>query len=88
MSTSLKYLFDLSGRTALVTGGSRGLGLQISEALGEYGARIVITARKLNELDEAIAYLKALGTKPTTRRPVPSYLQSPLAETMFPKREK
>ena len=34
---SVKRLFDLGGRTALVTGGSRGLGLQMAEALGEMG---------------------------------------------------
>ena len=58
---SIKKLFDLSGRTALVTGGSRGLGLQIAEALGEQGATLVLSSRKQNELDEAVAHLKALG---------------------------
>jgi len=56
---SVKKLFDLTGRVALVTGGSRGLGLQISEALGEMGAKIAITARKQQELEEAAAHLKA-----------------------------
>ncbi len=56
-----QQLFDLTGRTALVTGGSRGLGLQIAEALGEQGAKIVISARKQNELDEAVAHLSARG---------------------------
>jgi 3-hydroxybutyrate dehydrogenase len=51
-------LFDLSGRTAIVTGGSRGLGLQIAEALGEMGARVAISARKQDELDAAVAHLK------------------------------
>jgi NAD(P)-dependent dehydrogenase (short-subunit alcohol dehydrogenase family) len=50
-------LLDLSGRVALVTGGSRGLGLQIAEALGEMGARIAITARKKDELDQAVSRL-------------------------------
>lgn len=59
--TNLKKLFDLSGRTALVTGGSRGLGLAMAEALGEYGARIILTARKQAELDEAVAHLSGLG---------------------------
>jgi gluconate 5-dehydrogenase len=51
-------LFDLTGRTALITGGSRGLGLQIAEALGEMGARVVITARKTAELEEAAEHLR------------------------------
>src|SRR5262249_46026544 len=41
----LRKLFDLSGRVALITGGSRGLGLQIAEALGEFGATLGLTAR-------------------------------------------
>jgi len=58
---ALKDLFDLTGKVALITGGSRGLGLQIAEALGEYGATVVLTARKQNELDEAKAHLTGLG---------------------------
>ena len=54
MTGSLKELFNLSGRVAIVTGGSRGLGLQIAEALGEYGARLALVARKQGELDEAV----------------------------------
>jgi gluconate 5-dehydrogenase len=45
MSTPIHQLLDLTGRTALVTGGSRGLGLQIAEALGEAGAKILLTSR-------------------------------------------
>ena len=58
---SIRQLFDLSGRTALVTGGSRGLGLQIAEALGEMGARLVLTARRADELEAAAAQLRAQG---------------------------
>jgi gluconate 5-dehydrogenase len=58
---SVKELFDLSGQVALITGGSRGLGLQMAEALGEMGARIAITARKPAELEEASAHLRGKG---------------------------
>jgi gluconate 5-dehydrogenase len=61
MSTPVHKLFDLGGKTALVTGGSRGLGLQIAESLGEAGARIVLTSRKAADLEEAAAELKAKG---------------------------
>ena len=57
----VKQLFDLTGKVAVVTGGSRGLGLQIAEALGEMGARLALTARKQGELDEAVAHLAKLG---------------------------
>lgn len=57
----VKTLLDLSTRVALVTGGSRGLGLQIAEGLGEMGAKVAITARKKEELDEARSHLKKLG---------------------------
>jgi NAD(P)-dependent dehydrogenase (short-subunit alcohol dehydrogenase family) len=58
-----QQLFDLTGKTALVTGGSRGLGLQIAEALGEQGASIVLSSRKQAELDEAVAHLAQRGIK-------------------------
>ncbi|HEX7947706.1 MAG TPA: SDR family oxidoreductase [Phenylobacterium sp.] len=54
-------LFDLTGKTALITGGSRGLGLQIAEALGEAGARLVISSRKAADLETAKAHLEARG---------------------------
>lgn len=52
-------LFSLQDRTALVTGGSRGLGLEIAEGLGQSGARVAITARRREWLDEAAAALRA-----------------------------
>jgi NAD(P)-dependent dehydrogenase (short-subunit alcohol dehydrogenase family) len=54
---NVRDLLDLKGRNALVTGGSRGLGLQMAEALGEMGARIAVTARKRDELDAAVSHL-------------------------------
>ena len=54
-------LFSLSGKTALITGGSRGLGLQIAEALGEAGARLVIASRKAADLETAKARLESRG---------------------------
>lgn len=60
-SMGVKQLFDLSGKTALITGGSRGLGLQMAEALGEMGAKLAITARKADELAEAKAHIEGLG---------------------------
>ena len=61
MSTPVLKLFDLAGKTALVTGGSRGLGLQIAEALGEAGAKVLLTSRKASDLEEAAAHLQAKG---------------------------
>ncbi|HEX7644565.1 MAG TPA: SDR family oxidoreductase [Burkholderiaceae bacterium] len=62
---TVKELFDLTGKTALVTGGSRGLGLQIAEALGEQGAKVVLSSRKQADLDEAVAHLKKKGISAT-----------------------
>ena len=63
---SVKELFDLTGKVALVTGGSRGLGLQMAEALGEMGARLAITARKADELAAAKARLEQQGIEALT----------------------
>ena len=57
----LRELFELGGKVALVTGGSRGLGLQIAKGLGEMGAKIAVSARKAHELEEAKADLKKHG---------------------------
>ncbi|WP_404298836.1 SDR family oxidoreductase [Alicycliphilus denitrificans] len=61
MARTVQQLFDLSGKTALVTGGSRGLGLQMARALGEAGARIMLSSRKAGDLEQAAAELQAAG---------------------------
>jgi len=58
---TVHQLFDLRGKNALVTGGSRGLGLQMAHALGEAGARVMISSRKADDLEEAVADLQAAG---------------------------
>ena len=58
---TIQQLFDLTGKTALVTGGSRGLGLQLAQALGEAGAKVLLSSRKASDLEEAAAELKAAG---------------------------
>lgn len=61
MTRTVQQLFDLKGKTALITGGSRGLGLQMAHALGEAGARLMISARKPDELEQAMVELQAAG---------------------------
>jgi gluconate 5-dehydrogenase len=61
MTRTISQLFDLKGKTALITGGSRGLGLQMAHALGEAGARVLISSRKASDLEEATAELQAAG---------------------------
>lgn len=60
-SSTLQQLHDLSGKVALVTGGSRGLGLQMAQALGAAGARVMIVARKADELAQAAQGMRDAG---------------------------
>jgi len=53
----VRQLLEIGAKTALVTGGSRGLGLQIAEALAEMGASVALVARKRDELDGAVEQL-------------------------------
>ncbi|MFN3496483.1 MAG: SDR family NAD(P)-dependent oxidoreductase, partial [Hydrogenophaga sp.] len=59
MTRTVSQLFDLKGKTALITGGSRGLGLQMAHALGEAGARVLVSSRKADDLEAATAELQA-----------------------------
>ena len=56
---SRKTTAEMRGSVVFITGGSRGLGLQMAEALGEMGARVALTARKRDELDQAVTHLKS-----------------------------
>ena len=49
MDKNIKEMFDLTGRTAIVTGGSRGLGKEIAEGLAEAGANLVLCARRSSQ---------------------------------------
>ncbi len=54
-------LFDVSGKTALVTGGSRGIGLMIARGLVQAGARVFISSRKVEDLEASAAELQKHG---------------------------
>ncbi len=55
--------FDLSGRTALVTGASRGLGERFALTLAEAGADVIVTSRNVESLDGIRAKIEALGRR-------------------------
>lgn len=76
---SAKELFDLTGKVALITGGSRGLGLQIAHGYGEMGAKLALTARKTDELESARKELAGKGYEVVIH---PSDLSKP--ETIAP----
>lgn len=58
-------LFNLTGKRALITGGTHGLGQAMAEGLASAGAELVITGTTPNKMDEAIAYYKSKGYKAT-----------------------
>ncbi|MEQ1605123.1 MAG: glucose 1-dehydrogenase [Pyrinomonadaceae bacterium] len=61
MTKNVKELFDLTGRTAIVTGGSRGIGKEMAEALAEAGANLMLCARRREWLDETVNEFAARG---------------------------
>lgn len=58
----IEQLFSVAGKTALVTGGSRGIGLMIARGLVEAGARVYVSSRKVSDVEQAAAELSKLGT--------------------------
>jgi len=62
-TVNVKQLFDLTGRVAIVTGGSIGLGRQMAEGLAEMGADLVLCARKKERCHQAAEELQQLGVK-------------------------
>jgi NAD(P)-dependent dehydrogenase (short-subunit alcohol dehydrogenase family) len=62
-SVNRNSVFDLSGKVALVTGGSRGLGYQMVRAFAENGADVIIASRKLDVCEEVAAEMRALGRR-------------------------
>ena len=56
-------LFDLSGKTAIVTGGGKGIGRQMAQGLAEAGANVVLCARQADRCEQAAAELEQLGVK-------------------------
>ncbi len=56
-------LFDLSGKTALITGGSRGLGYQIARAFAERGADVIVSSRKLDACETVAREIERMGRR-------------------------
>ena len=56
-------LLDFTGKVALVTGGSRGLGKEMSLALAERGADVVVTSRKLDACEEVARQIEGMGRR-------------------------
>ncbi len=61
MTKHVKNLFDLTGKTAIVTGGSRGIGKEMAEALAEAGANLMLCARRAEWLEEAVTEFQEKG---------------------------
>src|SRR5205814_9918177 len=58
---TINQLFDLTGRVAIVTGGSRGLGQEMAEGLAEAGARLMLCARREEWLTPTVREMRARG---------------------------
>lgn len=65
MAESVKAKFDLSGKVAVVTGASKGIGESMARGLAEFGAQVVVSSRKQEAVDEVAARFKADGLEAT-----------------------
>src|ERR1043165_6971928 len=63
MTRDVKELFDLSGRVAIVTGGSRGIGVEMAEGLAEAGASLMLCARRAEWLNETVEEFRGKGVQ-------------------------
>lgn len=61
MSKNVRELFDLSNKTAIITGGSRGIGKEMAEGLAEAGANLMLCARRAEWLDETVTEFDGKG---------------------------
>lgn len=61
MTKHIRELFDLAGKTAIVTGGSRGIGKEMAEGLAEAGANLMLCARRAEWLDETVQEFRGRG---------------------------
>jgi len=65
MSESTRERFDLSDKVAIVTGGSKGIGAAIARGLAEFGAKVVVSSRKQEAIDQVVGALKSDGLEAT-----------------------
>ena len=63
MTATSDPLVDFSGKVALITGGSRGLGYEMARALAERGADVIIASRKLDNCEQVAEEMRALGRR-------------------------
>ena len=67
-------MFDLTGKVALFTGASKGMGFEMAKGLAEHGATVVISSRTQDDLDAAAGEINALGNGPR-RAAATSYMR-------------
>ena len=85
-AADLNNLFGLSGKTALVTGGTRGIGMMMARGLLQAGARVIVSSRKADACEQAgVIMATYVHSEIPAERPLPwSHIRSPRGERMWP----